>query len=60
MHDFSGTLAEDLLLAKPGTAPEELRRALEAVESCPHGELLAHGGRYAHLWEAWNSSLSRN
>ncbi|KQQ98362.1 ABC transporter ATP-binding protein [Arthrobacter sp. Leaf145] len=29
------------------------------VESGPHQELLAHGGRYATLWEAWNSSLSR-
>ncbi|MBP2267859.1 ATP-binding cassette subfamily C protein [Pseudarthrobacter sp. PvP004] len=30
------------------------------VESGSHQELLAVGGRYAHLWEAWNSSLSRN
>lgn len=29
------------------------------VESGPHQELLANGGRYATLWEAWNSSLSR-
>jgi len=29
------------------------------VESGPHQELLARGGRYATLWEAWNSSLSR-
>lgn len=30
------------------------------IESGPHQELLAGGGRYATLWEAWNSSLSRN
>ncbi|MFW0775473.1 ABC transporter ATP-binding protein [Paenarthrobacter nitroguajacolicus] len=30
------------------------------VESGSHWELLSEGGRYAHLWEAWNSSLSRN
>ncbi len=159
VHVFSGTLAEDLLLAKPGATPGELRHTLEAVgaawvdtlddgletsvgagghqltpeqaqqlalarlmlknppvavldeataeagtgsatmldqaaeaalagrtsvviahrlsqaasadtvvvmeqgkivESGPHRELLAEGGRYAHLWEAWNSSLSRN
>ncbi|ASN18633.1 ABC transporter ATP-binding protein [Arthrobacter sp. YN] len=30
------------------------------IESGPHQELLARGGRYATLWEAWNSSLSRN
>lgn len=30
------------------------------VESGSHQELLANGDRYAHLWEAWNSSLSRN
>jgi len=30
------------------------------VESGSHQELLSGGGRYAHLWEAWNSSLSRN
>ncbi|MET3903282.1 ABC transporter ATP-binding protein [Paenarthrobacter sp. 4246] len=30
------------------------------IESGPHQELLASGGRYATLWEAWNSSLSRN
>ncbi|MFC8039674.1 ABC transporter ATP-binding protein [Paenarthrobacter sp. NPDC057355] len=30
------------------------------VESGPHQELVEAGGRYAHLWEAWNSSLSRN
>ncbi|MCT9870405.1 ABC transporter ATP-binding protein [Paenarthrobacter aurescens] len=30
------------------------------VESGSHAELLVNGGRYAHLWEAWNSSLSRN
>ena len=29
------------------------------IESGPHQELLAGGGRYATLWEAWNSSLSR-
>ncbi|MGO4146261.1 ABC transporter ATP-binding protein [Paenarthrobacter sp. YAF11_1] len=30
------------------------------IESGAHQELLAGGGRYATLWEAWNSSLSRN
>ncbi|GAA3272544.1 ABC transporter ATP-binding protein [Paenarthrobacter aurescens] len=30
------------------------------VESGSHQELLAAEGRYAHLWEAWNSSLSRS
>lgn len=30
------------------------------VESGSHQELLANGGRYATLWEAWNSSLSRS
>ncbi|WP_420179828.1 ABC transporter ATP-binding protein [Paenarthrobacter sp. TA1.8] len=30
------------------------------VESGSHQELMSGGGRYAHLWEAWNSSLSRN
>ncbi|WP_024819221.1 ABC transporter ATP-binding protein [Arthrobacter sp. 31Y] len=30
------------------------------VESGSHQELLAANGRYAHLWEAWNSSLSRS
>jgi ATP-binding cassette subfamily C protein len=30
------------------------------VESGSHQELLASGGRYATLWEAWNSSLSRS
>ncbi|WP_309073809.1 ABC transporter ATP-binding protein [Paenarthrobacter sp.] len=30
------------------------------VESGAHQELLSDGGRYARLWEAWNSSLSRN
>ncbi|MBT2585106.1 ABC transporter ATP-binding protein [Arthrobacter sp. ISL-95] len=30
------------------------------VESGSHQELLLDGGRYAHLWEAWNSSLSRS
>lgn len=30
------------------------------VESGSHQDLLANGGRYATLWEAWNSSLSRN
>ncbi|MGR0160694.1 ABC transporter ATP-binding protein [Paenarthrobacter nitroguajacolicus] len=30
------------------------------VEAGSHQELLSDGGRYAHLWEAWNSSLSRN
>ncbi|MFJ4171001.1 ABC transporter ATP-binding protein [Paenarthrobacter sp. NPDC089714] len=29
------------------------------VESGSHQELLANGGRYARLWEAWNTSLSR-
>ncbi|MFJ4028842.1 ABC transporter ATP-binding protein [Paenarthrobacter sp. NPDC089989] len=29
------------------------------VESGSHQELLAGGGRYAQLWEAWNTSLSR-
>ncbi|WP_426005537.1 ABC transporter ATP-binding protein [Paenarthrobacter sp. NyZ202] len=29
------------------------------VESGSHAELLAGGGRYARLWDAWNSSLSR-
>ncbi|TVU60962.1 ABC transporter ATP-binding protein [Paenarthrobacter nitroguajacolicus] len=30
------------------------------VESGSHQALLANGGRYATLWEAWNSSLSRS
>ncbi|BCW61411.1 ABC transporter ATP-binding protein [Arthrobacter sp. StoSoilB22] len=30
------------------------------VESGSHQDLLAAEGRYAHLWEAWNSSLSRS
>ena len=30
------------------------------IESGPHQQLLATGGRYATLWDAWNSSLSRN
>ncbi|MDR6986771.1 ATP-binding cassette subfamily C protein [Paenarthrobacter nitroguajacolicus] len=30
------------------------------IEEGPHRELLANGGPYATLWEAWNSSLSRN
>lgn len=29
------------------------------VESGSHKELLSSGGRYAHLWDAWNSSLGR-
>ena len=32
----------------------------QIIESGPHEQLLATGGRYAMLWEAWNSSLSRN
>ncbi|NQD90670.1 ABC transporter ATP-binding protein, partial [Paenarthrobacter sp. CM16] len=32
----------------------------QIIESGPHEQLLATGGRYATLWEAWNSSLSRN
>lgn len=30
------------------------------IESGSHQDLLAAEGRYAHLWEAWNSSLSRS
>lgn len=30
------------------------------VESGSHQELLADGGRYAGLWEAWHTSLSRS
>ncbi|MFF1829131.1 ABC transporter ATP-binding protein [Paenarthrobacter sp. NPDC058040] len=30
------------------------------VESGSHQDLLAGGGRYAQLWEAWSSSLSRS
>ncbi|WSJ90976.1 ABC transporter ATP-binding protein/permease [Streptomyces sp. NBC_01304] len=57
LHVFSGTLAEDLRLARPGASDDELRAALATVDALSWAEALPQGlatevGEGAHSLDA--------